>query len=72
MSDERKSVERERARERYRADGGAQARRCYIRHLKKGNIKKPRPETMARWGVEESDYIFVAAPKGGCHHQEMA
>ncbi len=68
MSDARKMMERERARQRYRADGGAQARRCYLRALKK--IKKPRRETLAKWGVEEADYENVGASKGGCHQEQ--
>ena len=68
MSDDRKAIERERARERYRRDGGAQARRCYLRALKK--IKKPRRETLAKWGVEEADYEIVGASKGGCHQEQ--
>ena len=73
MSDDLKQIERERARERHRRDGGAQARRCYLRHLRLGNIKRPRPQTMAKWGVKDSDYIFVVVQKGGCHQEhEMA
>ena len=68
MSDTRKMVERERARQRYRADGGAQARRCYLRALKK--IKRPRRETLEKWGVEEADYEIVGASKGGCHQEQ--
>ena len=75
MSDDLKAEERERARERYRRDGGAQAKRCYLRHLRLGNIKRPRPETLAKWGVgaEDPEYIFVSGEKGGCHQErEMA
>ncbi len=68
MSDARKVMERERARQRYRADGGAQARRCYLRALKK--IKRPRRETLEKWGVEEADYEIVGASKGGCHQEQ--
>ena len=46
MSDARKMTERERARQRHRADGGAQARRRYLRALKK--IAKPRPNIFSQ------------------------
>ena len=68
MSNARKVMERERARQRYRADGGAQARRCYLRALK--NIKRPRRETLEKGGVEEADYEIVGASKGGCHQEQ--
>ena len=50
MSPAAREAARAKAKERYARDP-SQARRCYLRALLRGEIRRPRPDTLAKWGI---------------------
>ena len=62
MSDEARLAAREGARRRYAKCRENHARRCYLRLLEKGEIRKPRAATIERWGLtQREDGSWTAA-----------
>ena len=55
MPEEQRLAAREGARRRYAKCRDSHARRCYMRLLKRGDIKKPRACTVERWGLEQRE-----------------
>ena len=55
MTEEARLAARESARRRYANCRDSHARRCYLRLLDLGEIKKPRATTVERWGLEQRE-----------------
>ena len=55
MPEEQRRAAREGARRRYANCRDSHARRCYLRLLDLGEIKKPRAATIERWGLEQRE-----------------
>ena len=55
MTEEARLAARESARRRYANCRDKHARRCYLRLLDLGEIKKPRAATIERWGLEQQE-----------------
>ena len=55
MTAEQRRVAREAARRRYANCRDNHARRCYLRLLDLGEIKKPRAATIERWGLVQRE-----------------
>ena len=55
MTEEERLVAREGARRRYANCRDSHARRCYLRLLDLGEIKKPRAATIERWKLEQRE-----------------
>ena len=55
MPEEQRLAARESARRRYHKCRDNHARRCYLRLLDLGEIKKPRAATIERWGLEQRE-----------------
>ena len=55
MPEEQRLAAREGARRRYAKCRDSHARRCYLRLLDLGEIRKPRAATIERWGLEQRE-----------------
>ena len=55
MTEEARLAARESARRRYANCRDSHARRCYLRLLDLGEIKKPRAATIERWKLEQRE-----------------
>ena len=65
MSEEARLAAREAAKRRYSKCRESHARRCYLRLLELGQIKRPRAATIERWGLEQlEDGSWCSAPRG--------
>jgi hypothetical protein len=53
MTEEARVAAREAAKRRYAKYRDSHARRCYVRLLELGQIKRPRAATIERWGLEQ-------------------
>ena len=67
MTAEQRRVAREAAKRRYVNCRDSHARRCYLRLLDIGEIKRPRPATIAKWGlVQREDGPWRAEGAAAC------
>ena len=71
MTEEARLAAREGARRRYAKCRDSHARRCYLRLLDLGEIKKPRATTVERWGLEQREDGSCAAAAVCCDERKV-
>ena len=71
MTEEARLAAREGARRRYAKCRDSHARRCYLRLLDLGEIKKPRAATIERWKLEQREDGSWAAAAVCCDERNL-
>ena len=71
MTEEARLAAREEARPRYAKCRDSHARRCYLRLLDLGEIKKPRAATIERWKLEQQKDGSWAAAAVCCDERKV-